>query len=806
METAAVMSLGHVIRGIRTRPGAAVATLATIALAVAANTAVGSVLYGLLLAPLPFPEAARLVTLEAEIGGEEGKLSAREVRALQQDSRVFDGVAAFYPSQYNMSGEGPPESVVTMIGTSSLFAVLGARPVVGELWPVSLDWTTQATVLLTHGLWQRRFGGDPGVVGRSILLDNGPYTVVGVLPEGFDYPVGAQLYRAVSGFTAPDVRRFTVVARLGSGMTIAAAQTELTALAARLAAESPETNRQTRFIVRPLRETFVGRARPYLWLLTAAVVVAALLALANVTNLRLARALGMRGDLAVRAALGASRWRLVGAVAAEGVLLVAIAGTVGVGVAAAALRVVSFAPLALPAWLDARLAPPVVAAVTLLVLVVGALVSVLPGWLMTRGDQHAAILEGSRRATGHRTVGRWQQALVLVQVAVAVVLVAGAGLMARSLAALDAVDPGFRADGLLTFRVDPPSRPYGTVEPIALFYRRASEALAALPGVTAVGQNDTLPFGGRPDTTRTVTVEGRDMAPGGSDQAFVNTQIVSPGYFATMGVPIVRGRGFTAGDRPSTAPVAIIGERTARRFWGDGDPIGQRVRTTQRTSGSGVAADRAVVYEIVGVVADVRTRALDQPPAFDLYVSAEQVFSGDTFFVVRTAGDPGALAAAVGEAIRGVDPNQSLFDIRPMSDRLTEASWQARTSVTVLVALAIVGLVIAAVGTYGVLAYAVALREREFGVRAALGADAPGLRRFVLREGLRPVAAGLGLGLLGTLAAGRALRVVLFEVAPADPVVLVAATSALGLAALGACLAPAWRASRVDPAVTLRGD
>lgn len=794
------------VRSAMRRPGASAATLVTLALAITANAAVGSVLYGLLFAPLPFPDADRLVTIDAEIGGEEGKLSAREVRALQQDAQIFSSVAAFYPSQYNMTGDGLPESVVTMIGTSTLFQVLGITPVAGEIWPTSLDWTTQATVLLTHGLWQRRFGGDPSIIGRSVQLDNGPYTVVGVLPPGFDYPAGVQLYRAVSGFTAPDVRRFTVIARLRPAVTMTAAAAELGRFAALFAAESPETNRQTRFVVRPLREAFVGRARPYLWMLSGAVAVALLLAVANVTNLRLARAIAMRGELAVRAALGASRVHLVAAAAADALVTTALGGAVGLWLGSVVLRLVSFVPLGLPEWLGARLAWPVVFWLVVLIGLVAIAVAIVPGLLLVRGDPHAALLEGSRRSAGQRTAGRWQQALVVVQVAVAVVLVAGAGLMARSLSALDAVDPGFRPGGLLTFRVDPPSRPYNTVEPIALFYRRAAEALRALPGVTAVGHNDTLPFGGRPDTTRTMSVEGRATAPADADQAFVTTQIVSPGYFAAMGIPLVRGRVFSDDDRPGTVPVALIGERAARRFFGEHDPIGQRVRTTQRQSGSGVAADAAVVYEIVGIVADVRSRALDAPPGFDLYVSAEQVFSGDTFFVVRTAGEPRRLAEAAGVAVRSVDPNQSLFDVRVMDDRVQAASWQTRTSVTVLTALALVGLVIAAVGTYGVLAYAVALREREFGVRAALGADAPGLRRFVLREGLRPVALGLACGLLGTLAAGRALRVVLFEVAPSDPAVLALAMSALGLAAIVACLAPAWRASRVDPAVALRGD
>jgi len=584
----------------------------------------------------------------------------------------------------------------------------------------------------------------------------------------------------VSAFTAPEARRFTVVARLRAGVGLAEGRTELTGFAERFAAAYPETNRNTRFVVRPLRDVFVGRVRPYLVLLAAAVALALLLAMANVVNLMLARAVGLRSELALRTALGASRGRLLALVATEAVVLAGCGGLAGIALGATLTRLVTLAPLQLPPWLDVRMDWRVMAFAVGLAALVALGVALLPWALMSNVDPREALLEGTRRTAGSPRLQGWQRGLVAVQVAMAVVL--------------------------LTFRVDPPSRPYSSVEPISLFYRRASERLRALPGVTAVGHNETLPFGGRPDTTRTMTVEGRAAIPGEGDQAFVNHQVVSASYFGAMRIPLQRGRVFTDNDRLGSVPVAAVSARAARRFWGDGDPVGQRIRTTQRTAGSGVNADAAVVYQIVGVVGDVRFRGLDEPPGFDLYASVEQTFGGDAFFVVRTAAESGGLSRAVGEAIREVDPNQSIFDVRPMTDRVADASWQSRMAALVLAGLALVGLVLAAAGTYGVLAYAVALRERELGVRAALGADAASIRRLVLRQGLQPVALGLVAGVAGAIASGRLLGAVLFDVSPVDPLTLVAAPVILGAVAALACVVPAWRAAAVDPAVTLRAD
>jgi putative ABC transport system permease protein len=794
------------LRGVTRRPTLSLSIIATLGLAIGANVAVFSVLYGMLLRPLPFPDADRLVAIEAEIGGELGKLSARELRELEKDASSLADVAAFYPSQYNMTGDGPPESQVTMIGTTALFRVLGVRPVAGDTWSESLDWTTQYTVMLSHGLWQRRFGSDPSIVGRSVMLDNGPYIVSGVLPPGFDYPAGTQLYRAVSGYTSPETRRFTVLGRLRPGATLAEARTELATFADRFAAQYPETNRQTRFVVRPLRDGFVGQARPYLVLLAVAVGTALLLAIANVANLLLARAIGLRGELAVRTALGASRARLLLLVAADAGVLAVFGGGLGLILGALAVRLLPLAELGLPSWLGVRLEWPVLAFAGGLIVVVALAVAFVPGLLMSGADPRDALLEGTRRTAGSPRTQLWQRVLVAMQVAVAVVLLTSATLLVKSMRALEAVNPGFLAGGLMTFRVDPPSRPYNAIEPIALFYRRAVERLRALPGVTDVGHNETLPFGGRPDTTRTMTVEGRGALPGDADQTFVNYQVVGPSYFAAMGIPVVRGRVFTADDRLGTVPVAVVSARTARRFWPEGDPVGERIRTTQRTSGTGASADVAVVFEIIGVVGDVHFRGLDEPPGFDLYASAEQTFSGDAFFVLRTASDPASLAPLLAAAVQEVDPNQSIFDVRLMSARIAAASWQARTSALVLAALALIGLVLAAVGTYGVLAYAVAQRRREIGVRAALGADARAIRGFVLRQGLRPVAVGVAVGGIVALVAGRALGALLHEISPIDPLALLGAPLALAAVAGVACLLPAARAARVDPAEALRID
>lgn len=797
--------LRHALRALLARPAFSLAVTLTLAVGIGSTVAIFSVVYAMLLRPLPFADPGRLVAIDVVTGAEAGKLSAREVRALQQDSPAFADVAAFYPSQYNVTGGGLPESLVTMIGTANLPRVFGLRPIQGDTWSASLDWTSQSTVMLSHGLWQRRYGSDAAIVGRSITLDGADYIVSGVLPPGFDYPSRTQLYRAVSGYTSPGTRRFTVVARLAPGADLARAQGELDTAAARFARDWPDTNRGVRLRVRPLRDVHAGAARPYLLTAAAAVLLVLFIACANSANLLLGRALGARSEMAVRAALGANRGQLVRGLLGEVAWLTLAGGAVGVAGGIWGVHVfVETMRLDLPWWLEVR-ADLAVAAFAIVVCGAAALLAAaIPALSTMAADPHAAIREGSPRSVGSVGQERARRGLVAAQVALAVTLLVAAGLLGRTVLRLLAVDPGFAPGGVVTFRTDPPWTRYGSIDTVSEFYRLVGERLRQLPGVTDVSTNQSLPFGGLPDTTRSVEVEGVSTAASAAERPFVNYQVVGHEYFVTARIPLVAGRGFTAFDRVGSAPVAVVSERTAGRLWPGQDAIGKRLGLTWRTDGTGSAVDQAVTVEIVGVVGDVRFGGLAEPPGLDLYVSERQTFAGDTFFVVRTAGEPGALVSSMGSAVREIDPAQSIFDVVTHVDRAEATVWQQRVAARLLIALAAIAGLQAAIGVYGVLAVSVGARRREYGVRLALGGTPADLRRHVLVQGLQPVALGLALGLPAAAAAARAVSGLLFDVAAFDPPTFAGATALLAGVAVLACLIPARRATRADPVEALR--
>lgn len=800
--------LRRALRSLIRRSTFSVAVVATLALSIGGAVAVGSVVYAMLLRPLPFHDPDRLVAIEISGGGERGKLSGREVRALSDDSRTLAGVAAFYPSQYNLTGGGAPESLVTMIGTSNLFRVFGVSMLHGDTWPAALDWTSgQYVVVLGHGLWRQRYGSDPAIVGRAVRLDGADYTVAGVLPPGFDYPSGSRLYRAVSGYTTSTARRFSVVARLGPGASLAEAQSELDAFSARFEQEFPDTNRGLRFVVRPLRDVYAGSIRPYLWVLVAGMVFILVLACANISNLLLSRLHAFRGELSLRVALGAGRWAAARQAVVEAGVLTFVGGVCGIGVASWLVHVLmTVVRLDLPEWLEVRIDWPVMLLAGGITLVVGLVLAAGPVLHAATADLRDPVGEGSRRLTGSRRQQATLRALVAVQVAIAVVLLVGASLMTRTVVALARVDPGFSIDRLVTFRTDPPWTRYGGTEAIALFYRRAVERLQALPGVVAATTNQQLPLGGTPDTTRTVFVEGAATVAAADERPFVNFQVVSPNYFEVMRIPLRRGRFLSMTDRLGGPPVGVISERAASRLWPGQDPIGKRLRTMWRVDGTGTSTDVDVSLTIVGVVGDVRFDGIAAGAGMDLYVSVEQTFAGDTFFAIRTSGDPSSVARAVAGAIRDVDPEQSIFDVQLMDTRVSDSVWQPRTAGAVVAVLALLALALAAVGTYGVLAAAVAQREREIGVRMAIGASAADVVRFVIGRGMGPVAIGLVVGLPSSLALSRLLDPVLYGVSRSDQGTYIAVPIVLALVALVACLQPARRAARVDPVQALRAD
>lgn len=787
-------------RHLRRRPGFAALVIATLALAVGANAAVFTVCHALLLRPLPFPEPDRLVRIQAFKGGEPAHLAQREIEALRLQTAVFSDVAAYYLSQYNVTGDGPPEAVPCAIPTHDLFRVLGVPLLHGDGFPAADDFRRQYRVVLEHDFWRRRFGGDPAIVGRSIVLDGGSYTVEGVLAPGADFPAGVGLYRQVTEYHGLEGRRHSALARLAPGVTLARAQEELGRLGREWQREHPATNAGLHFEAAPLRDSLVGAVRPHLLLLAGAVGFVLLIAAVNVFNLQLSRATERHGELAVRAALGAGRGRLVRQLLVESLVLAGLGG--GAGLVLCALAAPALAALVrveLPAWMGFEIDGAVIVFAALAALAAGLAAGLGPAFHLARRAGDGAAVRGGARTTAGTAVRRLRGLLAAGEVALALVLLAGAGLMIRSFDALQRVDPGFEAEGLWTFRTDPPYWSYHEIEQLTPFYEQALERLAAIPGVEGAAANQNLPLAGLDENTlRVITVEGQS-APEQEANPFVNIQPISAGYFDVMGVPLVAGRPFADGDRQGVPPVAIVGERLAGRLWLGADPLGRRFKLGPPESGDEWRT-------VVGVAADVQSERLLGAPSLDLYLPHLQFFAGDSYFVLRTSRADAGLARTVARSVREVDPDLPIFDLAPMPARVSDAEWERRVSAVVLVALGALALTLAAVGVYGVMAQATLQRTREMGIRFAFGARRRDVLLGVLAEGVRWLGLGAAVGLAGALALGRGIAGLLWGVHPGDPATLAAVCALLLAVALLACFVPARRAARVDPITALRSE
>jgi putative ABC transport system permease protein len=805
--------LGWAVRSLRARRMSALLIILTFAGGIGANVAVFSIVYALLLQPLPFPRADRLVVLSTEVAGAPGKLSPREYRALSQDLRLFERAAPFYPTQYNVTSTGAaPESLPSTTTTADLFEVLGVRTIQGSVWAPTLDFTRQYTVVLGEGLWRRRYGADPSIVGRSIRLDHRDYVVTGVVAQGADFPNRTDVFRAITEYNQEDLRRLHVVARLPEGVTPATAQATLDAFSARLAERFPESNHGVRLVATPLRRATTGDLGAYAWMLGAAVGFVLLLTCANVANLQLSRVLHRQGEIATRQALGATPARIVRLLLLESCLLALIGGVVGLAVAWAVLSgLMTIIQPQLPPWVDVRLDPTALAVSMILALIAGLAAGVVPALRWSTQTLEAA-LRGTMRGSAGAAQGRLRRALTAAETAFAVLLLVAAGLATRSIWKLSAIDLGFASAGLLTFRVDPPWGRYPDAATTSEFYRRAIEALEQLPGVSSAAVNQNLPIARQPDAvTRTLYVDGQPPMRRG-DQPFVNVQPISPRYFEAMQIPLVRGRMFSHLDLADTERVAIVNRRLAERYWPGANPLGQRLRLegpeARRAALSQAGAQAPSVpmpwVTIVGVVTDVRHEAVTAPAGFDVYVPVTQEFAGDAYVVVRTTVDPNTVAALVGSTIRTIDADQSIFDVRTMRAQLDQALWSQRLTGWLFPAFATLAWLLAAIGLYGVLSQAVGERVREIGVRMALGAGPPAILRLVGGEALVTVGVGAAIGLLAAWPLARLSARFFFGVSATDPLVYAATLGALGLAALSGVLVPSLRALRVDPVSALR--
>lgn len=805
--------LKYAVRLMLKQPGFTAVAVVTLALGIGANTAIFTVVDAALLRSLPYREPERLVHLwESKQNRDFDRREASFPDFLDwraQSTEVFEGVAGYNNRSFTLTGEGGPERVMGAAVTDNFFDVLGVRPAAGRAFLPGEDKPEAApTVVLGHGLWQRRFGGDPKVVGTQITLSGESYTVVGVLPAEFSFARSgsAELWAALRptpNLTAPRYMHWlNVVARLKPGVSMEAARGRLRAIGQQIADDDTASHEGTALVAVPLHEEVVGQVRPVLLSLLAAVGLVLLIACVNVANLLLARGAARRREVAIRVALGASRWRLIRQLLTESVLLAAVGGGLGLVVA---LWGVDLLVGAIPAAQLARmpyleqlaLNPGVLAFTAGLSLLTGVLFGLMPALDASRANLQEAMKEGGR-ASGTKSSGRVRAALVVAEVAGSLVLLVCAGLMMKSLVTMLSVDPGFRAENLLTMRVSlTPQRFTNDADGSqrAAFFGELLTRANNLPGVEGAAAVSNLPLSGD-GGTGTPEVVGRPKPAAGWSESLLRT--VSPNYFEVMGVRVASGRAFNDRDRTDSPPVVLVNQTFAERNFPGEDPTGQRV-TFRFTQGQ-------PPFEIVGVVGDEKIKSLDSETAPVIYFPLGQAADSSSALVVRTKSDPEGVVSALRGELRALDPEAPLFGVRTMERLISDApaTFMRRYPAYLIGVFAAAALLLASVGIYGVISYAVSQRTHELAIRAALGASRRDLMGLVLRQGLALALCGVGVGVLGALALTRLLGSLLFGVSAADPAVYALVSALLVGVALLACLVPARRAMRVDPMEALR--
>jgi putative ABC transport system permease protein len=806
-------------RGLWRSPGFTAITVATLALGIGANTAIFSVVNAVLLRPLAYRDPAQLVALRGVVevrGLNDVRNSAPEYQDFRSEIPALTDVAAAWPISINLTALGDPERIQAAVVSSNYFQVLGTVPALGRDFTADDDQGRIGyVVIISWDLFQQRFGGDRSVIGKTVRLDDDPMTIIGVMPPGFRHPLenGAspmEVWCPVElGNTDPQfigdrrARVFEVIGRLKPGATVTEAQAQLDALSTRLESRYPDVYPPAlgwRAAALPLSERVVGDVRPALLVLLGAVAFVLLIGCANVANLMLARATGRAREIAIRTALGGDRLRLVRQLLTESLLLAALGGALGLLVAVWGTSALGrLAALYLPRAREIAIDGPVLAFTAVLILVTGIAFGLFPALQASRPDLQDVLKDSAKgSAGGGRT--RMRAVLVVAELAVALVLLAGAGLLLRSFQRLVAVDPGFDPERLLTMQVwlpvpnDNAKGRYFTQEQRLGFYDRAVAAVRQVPGVTGAALVSRLPYSGRNDAR--FKIEGRPV----SDAQLLpsaEVRLVSPGYFRTMAIPVLQGEAMPDGVDSLSSTYAMVNRTLAEREWKGQSPIGQRIQLV------GFGGPTAT---IVGVVNDVRQGAPDQPPLPEFYLSYRLVAGQEMSLVVRTAGDPDALADRVVQSIRSVDPTQPVFGVKSMTRLLANAEAERRFSLLLLSLFAAIALLLSSLGIYGVMAYSTSQRRHEIGIRMALGAATPDVLRLVLQQGMRLVLLGLAIGLFGAWALSRVLAGQLYGISARDPLTYAAVALLLGTVAFAATWLPARRATRVDPMISLRSE
>jgi putative ABC transport system permease protein len=787
-------------------PGFTLVAVVALALGIGANTFIFSVVNALLLRPLPFPDSDQLTSVLVKGSG--GVLfsshSFPNFEDIRDQNHVFSQTSALYMTTQFLRVGDEPERLRGAYVSAEFFPMLGKNPVIGRVFTAAEERSDQSLIVLSYDLWQRRFNGDPNIVNQSLLINNKQTTVLGVMPSGFKFPVSQRqvdfwmpLISSISpaGRTARGAVYMAIFARRKPDVSLGQAQNEVDAITARLAAQYPAVNTGFTVALVPTQERLVGQLRPSLLVLLGAVALVLLIACANVANLLLARAATRQKEIAIRAAIGATRWRVIRQLLTESLLLSILGGVAGVLLAIWAIDLLVAAnPANLPRVAEITLDKSVLLFTLGLTTVTGIFFGLAPALQAARTDLNGTLKDATRESSGGIRNNRTRSALVVSEIALSLILLVSATLLFQSLRRLLEVPPGFDATNVLTADVSVSDKKYPDNAQRIGFYHEALERMAALPGMQSVAIVYPIPLGGSFEAY-TFDLDGKPPFPPGQ-QPVANRRVISPGYFRTMSTPVRKGRAFGAQDQAKATPVTIINETFARQYFPGEDPIGKRI-----IPGEG---QKPFAREIVGVVSDVRHAGLDEEAGPEYYVPYEQSYVDDLTVVARTNGAPMNFVQPLRDVIRSLDKEQPVYNVKPMTQLLADSTAQRRFNMVLLGGFALLAVVLASIGIYGVMSYSVAQRTRELGVRIALGAQARDVLRMIFGQALVLTVIGVGLGLLGAFGLTRFLASLLFGVTATDVTTFTVVSIVLALVALGACLVPARRATKVDPLIALR--
>jgi putative ABC transport system permease protein len=796
-------------------PGFMAVAVLSLAIGIGANSAIFSVINALLLRPLPYKDADRLAILWSRSPGlnvPQDWFSPGQYLDIKTQNQVFDEVAISIGGSLNLTGQATPEHVDVARVSSSLFPLLGASSAYGRVFlPEEDEPGKPLAVILSNGFWQRHFGSDPEAIGKTLILNGNTFSIVGVMPAEFS--LNKEIMPAVNGIENADLllplpmsesartnrgnEDFNIFARLKPGITLAQAQAEMDIIAAQMKQDYPGNyppGGGLTISVVPLHEQVVGDIHLALAVLFGAVGFVLLIACANVANLLLSRAAVRQKEIAIRAAVGASRLRLLRQLLTESVLLSLMGGLVGLAIALLAVKALRvFGLESVPRLNEVGVDGRVMAFTFLIALLTGIVFGLAPALRASRVDLNKVLKEGGRGSGKGGTSDRTRKLLVISEVALSLVLLIGAGLLIRSYQRILDANPGFNSHNVLSMRLSLPAVKYSSPDSIVSFYRRAGERLKSLPEIESVGTTYSLPMSTVALAWEPITIEGYTVR-NAQDSIISNVRIVSPEYFATMGIPLLKGRYFDEHDKKGAPETVIVDETLAERFWPNDDPLGKRLKR----------ANSETWMTVVGVISDAKEYSQEKEPPITVYYPFEQTVARNMFLVIRTTSDPAQMTGAITKEIQTLDPEMPVFDVDTMDHRLYDAMARRRFSTFLLGVFAVLALILAAIGIYGVMAYSVNQRTHEIGIRLALGAQPGNILQLVIKQALILTSTGVAIGLAGAFALTRVMSSLLYGVSATDGFTFVIPPVLLGSIALLASYIPARRAAKVDPMIALR--